>query len=104
MFLDDEIVQVAKDADWTQWQTRSIVEKEIEVLVLQQFIAKSDLLKKTNGNDHYLIIEMTKVKRMYNLAIQRLKQKNIYISLTWDKIISSVFTGEYLVNTLTNLK
>lgn len=104
MFLDDEIVQLAKSADWTKWQTRSSVELKILDIVTKQFISKSDLLKTINGNDNDLIIEITKIKRMYNLAMQRLAKNNIHISLTWESLVLITFKPGPLSDTLINLK
>lgn len=87
MFLDEELYQVAKSADWSKWMTKSKVETDMALVVLGKIKQLFDSNTKTIS---LLSPEIKRMENAWNLAVKRLKKEGISITYTFDELRSEL--------------
>lgn len=74
MFLDDELYQIAKDADYTKWSVKSEVEKKMRECFINHLISFNEKTK-LKGSDRNLLLQLKRYKIHWYNALKKLAKE-----------------------------
>jgi hypothetical protein len=98
MFLDDELFEIAKSADYRKWSTKSEVLSKMKECVISRILKEHSKLKNdSKATDQDLFLCIKRCKQHWNNTLNKLRKRSIvnFPEDSFNEIIKthSIFEG-----------